>query len=68
MRYKKKGVTIDVRHDIAGATVVHDTAAARVYYDIADAREMSTDDEMPNDGKRVSEHVYSIAMMVKKFN
>ena len=68
MKNKTKGVTVRACHEIADARVVHDTAAARVYYDIADARAMSTDDGMPNDDKKVSEHAYSIMMTVKKFN
>ena len=59
MVYVKNRVTVRAHHDIA---------AARVHYDIADAREMSTDDEMPNDDKPVPEYLYSIIMMVKKFN
>ena len=40
----------------------------RAHHEVSDGCEMSTDDEKPNDDKTVSEYLYSISMMVKKFN
>ena len=40
----------------------------RARHKVSASCEMSTDEEMPNDGKIVQEYLYSISMMVKKFN